>query len=310
MPRKIDITLPSELSGKMIGKIKMIKGLIGIRLQKNISIDPEGDVISVEITNRSVNELLYIFEKEGLIASGTVSITTSAPSSIISVTSLQKIYSDRGETNWEEVLNNINKESGMTVSSLLVMFIAGVLAVVGITTNSLHLVIGAMVIAPGFEPITRISLGLVTGASDWKHGLKDTGKAYASLFIGAVITTYIMVVMGEEPLKGESSYLPSGVLVNYWTTIKPTTVLVSIVASAAGGLIILANKSVLTAGVMIALALVPSISLTGMAIATGEPGIAWDAFTRFLLDFFSVLIVTAIVIIIKKQTVHKRNMQA
>ncbi|MBM3492617.1 MAG: hypothetical protein FJX68_19690 [Alphaproteobacteria bacterium] len=44
----------------------------------------------------------------------------------------------------------IGKNSNMTGNALLVMLAAGVLAAIGIATNALHIVIGAMLIAPGY----------------------------------------------------------------------------------------------------------------------------------------------------------------
>lgn len=66
MPRKVEITLPSHQTNELIPEIKQLKGMIGLRLQRNASIHPPGDVITVEITNRAVNRLLRLLDQQGV----------------------------------------------------------------------------------------------------------------------------------------------------------------------------------------------------------------------------------------------------
>lgn len=270
MPRTVEIALPSGKTEDLISKVEKLDGLIGMRLQKNSSLKPKGDILTLEITNRSIEELMRLLDNNNMLDDTYVSVTTSQPLSVISKASSKKINTDHGETTWEEMLANINKESNMSINNMFIMFLAGVIAVIGITANALHIVVGAMVIAPGFEPVARISLGLVTRHSDWRQGLKDTLKDYIALLVGAIVTAFIMQMMGKDIIGGEPSYLPKGVLISHWTSIKTTSILITIAAAAAGALVIITNRHLLTAGVMIALTLVPAASITGMGIVAGD----------------------------------------
>ncbi len=308
MPRKVEIALPSGQTDDFIAEVKRLKELISLRVQRNISVQPAGDVVSLEITDRNLPTLLQLLEKREMLKDSKVSVTTSQPLSVISKPSSLEITNDRSEAIWEEMQATIIKESNMTLNSMIIMLIAGILASIGIATNALHLVIGAMVIAPGFEPLVRIALGAITENVDWRKGLVDTSKGYLMVIVGAAISTWVLQASGKNPLGGETSYLPAGVLISYWTSITFPSLLVSAVASVAGGLVIATHRSILTAGVMIALALVPTATVMGMGIATGELYIAWKAFLRWIIEIGFVTLISALVFTWKKYSVHRRRM--
>lgn len=308
MPRIVEIAVPSERTSSIVDEIQKIDGLIGLRVQNGISIKPKGDVISLEVTNKDLSTLMQLFSKQTMLSDPQVSITISEPKGVISKSSEEKVTTDISEAVWEEMQATINSQSAMTVNSLLVMFLAGVIAVIGILTNALHVVVGAMVLAPGFEPVTRISLGIVSQYLDWKNGLIDTLKAYIALLLGAVVTAWIMDLMGHDLTSGNPTYLPKGVLIQYWTTITTTSVIVTIAAAVVGALVIVTNRSVLTAGVMIALALVPATAISGIGMVAGQWDVAGKGFLRLLMEVSIIGCFTAVIFLWKKHSVQRRKM--
>lgn len=66
-----------------------------------------------------------------------VSVTSSQPLSIISQPSAIEITNDSSEATWEEMQVMISRESNMTINSLIVMSISGILSKVDIAMNAL-----------------------------------------------------------------------------------------------------------------------------------------------------------------------------
>lgn len=197
----------------------------------------------------------------------------------------------------------------MTLNTKLVMFLAGLVASVGINSNSIHMVVGAMLIAPGFEPISRLALGLIAKHRDWKNGGVDILTGYGMLILGGIAGALFLMLLDKDVLPGSASYLQRGVLVEYWLNISTTSLFVSVLASLAGGIIIMTNKSLLTAGVMVALALIPAGALIGMGIVEGNFSQAWTAFLRLLMEIGIVAVFTGSIFLWKKISTHKRKMQ-
>lgn len=309
MPRSVQIALPPEQTDYFIGKITTFKGLLGLRVQRGISLKPPGDVISVEITSNETDELLHMLDKEGVLDNPAITISTAKPLSILSNTASEKITTDGSETIWEETLSTINEQSQMTVNNIISMTLAGMIATLGIMTNTIDIVIGASLLAPGFGAISRISLGVVTNHYTWKHGVKDTAIGYTALISGALLASFLMDLLGKNVIVGSSSYLSQGVLLNHFTTTTLESLLISVLASVIGALLILSNRTILTAGVMIALALVPSATITGMGLSSGEFSLAAQAFGRLLMEIGLVALFTGLVFILKRKIVFNRRMK-
>jgi uncharacterized membrane protein len=204
----------------------------------------------------------------------------------------------------------IVRESNMTADAMLLMAISGVLAAVGIATAALHLVIAAMVIAPGFEPLVRVALGTVAGGRRTRlRGLLDSVKGYTAMLAGAIATGLFLRALGKHPLASAASYFATGTLTEYWVTIGATSVLVTLVGGVAGALLVASQRSVLTAGVMIALSLVPPVAIAGLALTSGELGRAGAAGVRWGMEAAIVLAASFAVLAWKRVHVHKRTMQ-
>lgn len=306
MPRKVEIAIPSEKTEALVERISGMEGLIGLRVQQGISRKPEGDFVTVEITNRSLPALTRLLSEQGVGSSSAASFSTSEPVSIVSSSSATDIVHDVSEATWEEMEGVIAKNSNATASALLVMAISGVLATVGIATNALHIVIGAMLIAPGFQPIVRIALGIVGKSGAWRRGLAHTLQGYLALAAGAAATALLLQAIGKSPLGSEASYLPAGVLISYWTTISVSSVVVTCVAGAAGALLIATDRAILTAGVMVALALVPGAAIAALAAVSGEFDVAARGALRWLMEVGLVLLTSMLVLFWKQSRVHHR----
>jgi uncharacterized membrane protein len=166
----------------------------------------------------------------------------------------------------------------------------------------------AMLIAPGFEPIVRVALGAVSKSTVWKQGLKDVAAGYGALLAGAVLASLVLAVFGRSLPSAEASYLHLGDLAAYWRTVSGPGVLVSAVAGFAGAVLIANNRSILTAGVMIALSLVPTMALAGMGAVAGDLQLVQSGLTRWLVDLVLVFATSLAVFGWKRRTVQKRLM--
>lgn len=311
MPRAVQITVPPARSEELVGHIRQLDGLISLRLHHQVSLKSPGDLISLELTDRSLHDLMRLLESRGIGRDPDTSISTSTPSSVISSQFLEPICNDRNEWTWEEMEVEIGRQSNMTANGMLVMAISGVIATIGLATGAIHLVIGAMLIAPGFEPLSRISLGLAAGSRAWRRGLRHTVLAYAALLLAAIATTFLLSLAAMPALDGrdpsDTSYLPSNALVSYWSNITLISVLASAAASVAGAILIAAGRAILTGGVMIALALIPTMTLTGIAAASGDWALSGKALGRWLIDVACVVLLSGLVFAWKRRAVHGRR---
>ncbi|PZG02708.1 DUF389 domain-containing protein [Micromonospora deserti] len=196
----------------------------------------------------------------------------------------------------------------MTAGKVSAMFVAGSFAALGLASGTLHLLIGAMIIAPGFEPFSRVALGLAHGSRARRRGLIDIVKGYGALTAGGAGGAVLCAIFGDGWIDaGVGSYLPAEALQRYFSTTTWSSGIVAVLGGAAGALLLVVNRRVLTAGVMVALALIPAFALTGMAVVGGEWGLAGRALGRGALDAAVVTVMSTIVFWWHRRTAHRRT---
>src|SRR5690606_933281 len=142
-------------------------------------------------------------------------------------------------------------------------------------------------------PLTRVALGAVAGGTAGKRGAVDTGKGYLALGVGAAAVWFVLVASGYELGQSEGSYLLPVALQSYWSSLSVPSLAVSVLAAAAGATLIAINRTVLTAGAMIGLGLIPSAALGVAALLAGDGSTALGALTRFAVDAVIVFAVSA-----------------
>jgi hypothetical protein len=300
MPRTIEVSVPSAKAEEIIQRIQGMDGVVGLMHQRDVSLDPPGDIVTIQTSNDAARPVVDVLKD--LDAHNAGSILTSAPNSIISPQHQNQLNQESNETIWDEMAFLLRQDTNPRFNFLALMALAGAIAAVGLWTDTLHLIVGAMVIAPAFEPLLRIPFGLITGSGDHvRLGFRAVVVGYLMLTIGALLTTLILRALNPA----EASSFVHNNWVEYWSTLTSTGVLVSVFGGVAGAIVVSGQRSVLTTGVMITLALVPSLSLVGMAISLGETPLMGQALIRWIVDVAIVVMCSGLVLGGKQLLLHR-----
>ncbi len=301
MPRTVQVALPPPMTDAALDRLKGMDGVVGLALQRGASLDPPGDIVMIQATTDGTRAVLRVLAELG--AADGWSVLTSEPRSLLAPPYQNHLQEESNEAIWEEMAFLLRRETNLAVNYLALMAISGAIAAVGLWTDTLHVVVGAMVVAPGFEPLLRIPFGLVAGPRTLaSRGLWSTLAGYLALALGAFLALLVLRVVDSE----RSTDLASRHWVGYWSRVTGTDLLLASVAGLAGAFSVVAQRSVLTAGVMIALALVPGMTIAAMALGTGDLGLAAEGLGRWGLDAAAVVIAGGVVLGVKQAIVHRR----
>lgn len=295
MPRSVTISLPAGRADVLLEELSGFEGILTLSRQPQSSILPPGDVVTVDILDRSVSALFALLSEHGAGSDDGVSVTTSEPTAVVSSSSSAALASDPASTSFEEVESMLERESTMGANKVAAMAAAGAIAAVGILTNSIHIVIGAMVVAPGFEPFLKVALRVTGRNRSFTRGFVDIGAGWLAVAAGAAAAALTLQVFGVSLATPSGGYLGQGGLVAYWRELTVSGTVVAVVAGAAGTILVIASRAVLTAGVMIALSLVPGAALLGIAVTEGDLELAADGALRWAHDAAIVIAVAAAV---------------
>lgn len=301
MPRQIEFAGRAEDCARLLAAVKDLSGISRITLQPGASILPEGDVLSVEAANQIGTEILNILSDLDLLHDGAVSI--GEPNAAIRAQASRPINEEGNDAIWEEIGTMMRQDTNPSFNFLALMALAGSVAAFGIVSGTIHVVVGAMLIAPGFEPLLRVVFGLLGHPHSVTAGLRALAYGYLILAVAAAATTPLALVFNDMT----AAQMEAEYWVQYWSGVQPGGVATSLLAGIAGGVIVSSRMKVLGTGVMVALALIPSMALIGMGLAAGLPGVSLGAAGRWLVEVVCVLVGGGGVLAVKRSILHRRQ---
>ena len=309
MARTVQVTTAPGRTAAVVAAARETDGVVGVRLERGGSLVPPGDVVTVDATNRAAHALLGRLAGDGLVGVAGTTASTAEPYSLVAPGQQDRIDGDTNDATWEEMASAIRASTNMRANAVLLMAASGVLAAVGLATDALELVVAAMIIAPEFQPLVQTALGAVSrSAASVRAGAGHVAVGWLALAGSALATAFVLDLSGQDPLGGGGAYLPAGSLVSYFTTISATTLATDAAAATAGAVLIASRRTTLTAGVSVALPLVPLTALAGVAVVAGEGDTAALALTRWALDAAIVVAAGAAVFGWKRATALRRPM--
>ncbi|GAB3547613.1 hypothetical protein GCM10027343_26970 [Noviherbaspirillum agri] len=304
MARSIQVAVSADMADAVLPLLSEIDGVLGVARQHNTSLNPTGDIITVQTTNNAARVVIQKLSELGVQNQG--SILTSELKGIVSPAHQKNIEDESNETVWEEMAVLLRQDTNIDSNYLALMFFAGAIAAVGLWVDKIHIVVGAMVIAPAFEPLLRIPFGVISGPRRIASGGAISAVVgYCMILAGGAIGFLVLQAIDVGAIAGND--LSARSWINYWSSFSTPGVVASVLGAAAGAFVVSGLRSVLTTGVMITLSLVPSITIVGMAIANGNTALAADAFARWAVDAAVVMLMGAIVIGLKQKLTHRRR---
>lgn len=302
MPRSIQVAGPASLIDAVCERLPGMEGVTGYSRLRAASLQPPGDRLSIDATNDATRRVFALLDELRVHEHG--SIGTSELQSLVSPGHQDEIESETNETVWDEMASLLRQDTNIDFNFLSLMFLAGAIAAGGLWSDKLHLIVGAMLIAPAFEPLLRMPFGLVAGMPRLARGGAIAGLVgYLMLLAGAALTALVLNLV--EP--GTSASLATHQWVGYWSSFSSPGVLLSVFGACAGAIVVSGLRSVLTTGVMVTLALIPSLSLAGMALVLGEFALAAHGFFRWIVDAVLVIVFGGAVLALKQKFVHRRR---
>lgn len=178
-----------------------------------------------------------------------------------------------------ELIWSAEKSASTNLDYTVMIVLSASLATLGLLTNSVAVIIGAMLVAPLMSPISSFSTGMATGI------LHLTRRASLTLFTGVTLALLISIVMGvvlpidtptdEMLARGSPNLLDAAIaLVSGWVAAYAT-----------------ARKGIpaALAGVAIAAALMPPISTVGLGMALRNFDLAFGANLLFLANISFII---------------------
>ncbi len=193
----------------------------------------------------------------------------------------------------EELYTGITKNVEFNWVYVALVIFSVLVASAGVIYENVPMIVGSMVIAPFLGPSVAFSFATILG------DLRLLAKSLFILFVGVLIALAFSSLMGTVfPFEISSE-------IKMRTDVHLFDVIVSLVSGSVGVLSYTTATLTSLAGVMVAVALLPPLVVTGLLIGIGEFSLATGAFFLFLVNLIGINLAGVITFLFQK--IHPRT---
>ncbi len=305
MHRTISISLPAGCTAPLVARLQPHPDIISLSLDRGGSLKPVGDVLTLHLLNRGGNDVLR--QVAEVCGNNPYTLTTAELASLVSPAQQEHIEQDFDEALWEEMESGLSHNGRLTSNYMYLMSIGGLVAAVGLVAEPVPQAmsfVAAAVLAPGFDPLAKVSLGMLHGKKMLiVKGLQNTLLGYTVLIISAAISFWIMQFTGAATVKD----FVTNHEVLAMTHPDAKQLLMSVGGALAGGLMVASYRETFITGALMAMAVIHAAAMVGVGLATGQWFFAGQGAQRFGLDALLIVGCCWLVFWGKQQFVHHRK---
>lgn len=293
---------PPGHTEEVVAALRENPGATHVVLLPGAAITPEGDVVEADIAREATDEVVARLCELGIDHSGGLTLEQiDTALSDAADEAEEKAPGDAADAVvWEELLARTGEESRLNATFMAFLSIACVLAAVGVITDSPVTIVGAMVVGPEFGPLAAIAVGLVRRRWDLVR------RAAVVLAIGFPIA--MLITAGGTALGNVAGLFDAraiagdGHQADFVYEVGPWSLVVALLAGAAGMLSMTSAKSAALVGVFISVTTVPAAGYASVAAILGDWQRAAESIGQLAVNLVGIVVAATLVLVLRRAT--------
>ena len=303
------IVVPSYQSEHALDLLTNAPSVCNVVFLERVARRPEGDLILCDVAREDASVIVSDLKELEIDKEGSISMEMIDSQISSAAVAAERAAEGRPSDAvvWEEVESRTSESVELSGSFLAFMVLAMLIAMVGILTDQLILIIGAMIVGPEFGPIAAICVAAVEKRMDL---FKRSFRALAVGFTVGITATFLAVLLlngiGLVPDDFSQSGHPFTLFIS---SPDQWSFMVAYLAGTAGVLSLTSAKSGALIGVLISVTTIPAASNIGVAAALGDWS-EWVGATEQLSLNLSVIMVAGIGTLFIQRRLYVRRRKA
>ncbi len=157
------VVAPPELAARVLVYLTQSRSVINIVHLPGAARKPDGDLVTCDVAREDASVVFATLHGLGCDEHGTISADAIDVSMSRAADDAEKhaAGSVSDAVIWEELTAKTSESADLSLSFALFMVLATMIAAVGILTDSVVLIIGAMVVGPEFGPLAGLCVAIV-----------------------------------------------------------------------------------------------------------------------------------------------------
>ncbi|GAA0926009.1 DUF389 domain-containing protein [Pseudonocardia zijingensis] len=293
------VIVPPDRSEAVRDLLVAEPGATHVTMLPGVAVQPSGDLVEADVAREVADDLLGRLGALGVDRAGGVTLEV-----------IDTSLSDAGDAAeeaapgdpqdaviWDEVVARTGEESRLSVTYQMFLTIACLLAAIGAITNSPVTVVGAMVLGPEFGPLAAVAVGLVLRRGDL---VRRGAVALAVGFPLAMTITALASLLLDAVGLLSTADLADLDQVGFIYEVGPFSLIVALLAGAAGMLSLTSAKSATLVGVFISVTTVPAAAFASVALVEGRYVQAMQSGVQLAVNLFGIVVAAAAVLLLAR----------
>jgi uncharacterized hydrophobic protein (TIGR00271 family) len=296
----VRIASPPDVTGRLVQALTADPGVLNLVVSRGAARRPDGDAVQFDLRTGSANPVFrqlrdLELDGRGVVMVETVDATLNGP---------ERRAFGRGRylgevaPVWEMVEAGIRSGGVYAPSFFGLLIIAGLIACVGILTNSQILVVGAMVVGPEYNAIIAVALGIERHrASPVRRGLLALLCGFAMAIAASVLFGIAIRWSGHTPEAFLAGVRPVAALIN-----RPNlfSVIVAVLAGLVGVVSLTEARAGALIGVFISVTTIPAAAALGLSLAYQDWTSAAGSAEQLLLNVVLLIVVGVVALRVQR----------
>jgi uncharacterized hydrophobic protein (TIGR00271 family) len=286
----VRIVSSPELLEPVLLRIEDDASIVNVVVVEGAGRRPAGHLLLLDVTEESAGDLLDSLRELGVHESGSVSLQRAPLTVSAAAVRAEKLAPGHPEEAviWGEVLARAETDANLTVSLVVFMVIAALIAAVGIMTDSPILIVGAMVVSPDYNPLSAATVGLFVHrrALAWR-GLTTLATGFAAGVVATILLGLVVDAIDSIP---SSLVFDQKTLTGFISRPTLFSAVVALLAGVAGALSLTEARAGVLVGVFISVTTIPAVAAIGVHLAAANWPRAWGATVQLLINVICLIV--------------------
>jgi len=300
------IVVPSHQTQHALDLLEHTPSVANLIFLERAAQRPEGDVILCDVAREDASVIVSDLRELEIDREGSISLEDI--DSQISAAAVAAEKAAHGMPTdavvWEEVESRTSENVELSGSFLAFMVVATLIAGVGILTDQIILIIGAMVVGPEFGPLAGLCVALVHKRGDL---VKRSLTALAVGFPLAILASFLVTLVYDGTGLIPESFSQDGhPFTEFISQPDHFTAVVAALAGVAGVLSLTSAKSGALVGVLISVTTIPAAANIGVAAALGDDEV-WGSAAQLAINLGAIVTAGVAVLFVQRRLYVRRR---
>ncbi|MHA3703399.1 DUF389 domain-containing protein [Jatrophihabitans sp. YIM 134969] len=186
------VCLP-DATASALAVLQASPGLASMTVHPGGAVIPRGDVVTADLARESLDAVVAGLHRHGCVDRGELSWepVETAVGALVRDAEIRAPGEGVDALVWEELAARTDEDSRLSRTYLAFMVAATVLAAIGVVTDSVVAVVGAMVVGPDFGPLAGLAVATVRRDA---RAARRSGVAVVVGFVVAIVVTAAFVL--------------------------------------------------------------------------------------------------------------------